>query len=35
MNKVPKILKIYLKMNVEGKKRRGKSKKRWLDTIDN
>jgi len=28
-------VRVVMKMNVEGKIRRGKSKKRWLETIEN
>jgi hypothetical protein len=28
-------VKVVMKMNVKGKKRRGRSKKRWLGTIEN
>jgi hypothetical protein len=30
-----KIVRIMMKMNVEVKRKRGRPKRRWLDTIEN
>jgi hypothetical protein len=30
-----KCIRVYMKMNVEGKKKRRKPKQRWLDTFKN
>jgi hypothetical protein len=30
-----KAVRVVMKMNVEGKRRRGRPKKRWLDIIEN